>query len=384
MQGKTLSERVRSIADSPTLALNARVKELIRKGEKVINLSVGEPDSPTPERVKKTGISAIQENFTRYTPSRGIPDLISAIQEKFSRENGIEYSPEEIMVTPGAKFALYLIFQTLLDPGDEVIIPVPYWVSYPEQVKLAGGIPIFVESGDDHLPDLEKIREKISSRTKILLINSPNNPSGRVFPPSLIESLAGLCRERGLWLVSDEIYEKLIFKGEHLSPASLSPEIKEITLTVNGFSKTFSMTGWRLGYVAGKAEVIKAMAKIQSQSVSCPDSIAQRAGVTALKEATEDVERMIRDLRERKEFLEREIPSLGLKLTPLEGTFYAFLGLPPGREDSKEFARRLLEEFRVAVVPGVAFGKEGYIRMSYAVSLPQLQEGVEKLRRFLS
>ena len=383
MQGKSLAERVSKISPSLTLSLNARVRELVRQGEKIINLSVGEPDFPTPKVIKEEGIKAIKENLTRYTPSKGIPELIEAIREKFKKENGVEYSQEEIMVTPGAKFALYLIFQAILNPGDEVIIPSPYWVTYPEQVKLAGGIPVIIETDETHLPSLEKIEKAITSRTKAFILNSPNNPSGRVFPSSLIEKIAELCRERNLWLISDEIYERIIFTGEHISPASLSQEIKEITFTVNGVSKTYSMTGWRLGYVGGPKEVIQAMIKIQSQSVSCVTSITQKAGLKGLTGEEEDVKKMVEEFRIRKNYLEKSLPELGFEISPIEGTFYAFPRFSWKKEDSKEFSLYLLEKAKVAVVPGIAFGKEGYVRISFATSLDNLKEAIERIKSAL-
>ena len=383
MQGKSLAERVSKISPSSTLSLNARVRELVKQGEKIINLSVGEPDLPTPTVIKEEGIKAIKENFTRYTPPKGIPELIEAIREKFKKDNGVEYSQEEIMVTPGAKFALYLIFQAILNPGDEVIIPSPYWVTYPEQVKLAGGIPVIIETDETHLPSLEKIEKAITSRTKAFILNSPNNPSGRVFPSSLIEKIAELCREKNLWLISDEIYERIIFTGKHISPASLSQEIKEITFTVNGVSKTYSMTGWRLGYVGGPKEVIQAMIKIQSQSVSCVTSITQKAGLKGLTAGEEDVKKMVEEFRIRKNYLEKALPELGFEISPIEGTFYTFPRFSWKKEDSKEFSLYLLEKAKVAVVPGIAFGKEGYVRISFATSLDNLKTAIERIKSAL-
>ena len=383
MQGKSLAERVSKISPSSTLSLNARVRELVKQGEKIINLSVGEPDLPTPTVIKEEGIKAIKENFTRYTPPKGIPELIEAIREKFKKDNGVEYSQEEIMVTPGAKFALYLIFQAILNPGDEVIIPSPYWVTYPEQVKLARGIPVIIETDETHLPSLEKIEKAITSRTKAFILNSPNNPSGRVFPSSLIEKIAELCREKNLWLISDEIYERIIFTGKHISPASLSQEIKEITFTVNGVSKTYSMTGWRLGYVGGPKEVIQAMIKIQSQSVSCVTSITQKAGLKGLTAGEEDVKKMVEEFRIRKNYLEKALPELGFEISPIEGTFYTFPRFSWKKEDSKEFSLYLLEKAKVAVVPGIAFGKEGYVRISFATSLDNLKTAIERIKSAL-
>jgi len=375
-----LSERVKKVSPSATLSLNARVKELLRKGEEIINLSVGEPDFPTPDRIKEEGIKAIKDNFTGYTPPPGIPELREAISEKFLRENGIDYKVEEIMVTCGAKDALYILFQSILNPGDEVIIFSPYWVSYPEQVKLAGGNPVVIATGEDHFPDLEQLERSITPRARAIILNSPCNPSGRVFPQELVEKITELCIAKDVYLVSDEIYEKIIFTGKSLSPASLSPSAKKITLTINGVSKTYSMTGWRIGYVAGSKEIIQAMSRIQSQSVSCPSSISQKAALEALKGGEKEVLEMVSAFKKRKEFIEDSLNKLPfLTLSPIEGTFYAFPRVTYKNMNSQDFSFYLLDRAKVAVVPGKPFGKEGYIRLSFATSMDNLRKALQRM-----
>ncbi|NOZ63694.1 MAG: pyridoxal phosphate-dependent aminotransferase [Caldiserica bacterium] len=379
-----LSERVKKVSPSATLSLNARVKELLRKGEEVVNLTTGEPDFPTPETIKQAGIKAIQENFTGYTPPPGIPELREAVREKFLKENGLNYAVEEIMVTCGAKDALFLLFQSILNTGDEVIIFSPYWVSYPEQVKLAGGNPVIIPTGTEHIPELDQFKKYITPRTRAVILNSPCNPSGKVFPPELIEKITEVCIEKDIYLVSDEIYEEIIFKGKPFSPAALSPAAKKITLTINGVSKTYAMTGWRIGYVGGHKEVIQAMSKVQSQSVSCASSISQRAALAALKSGKEEISRMVAIFQERKEFVENRLDKLSVFTpSPIEGTFYAFPRINYQGMSSEEFSFYLLDKAKVAVVPGKPFGKEGYIRLSFATSLDNLQKAFLRIEKVL-
>ncbi len=380
-----LSERVKKVAPSATLSLNARVKELLRKGEEVVNLTTGEPDFPTPEKIKQAGIKAIQENFTGYTPPPGIPELREAIREKFLQENGVDYAVEEVMVTCGAKDALFLLFQSILNAGDEVIIFSPYWVSYPEQVKLAGATPVIIPTGREHIPDLEELRKHITPRTRALILNSPCNPSGKVFPGELIEKITEVCVEKNIYLVSDEIYEEIIFAGKPLSPAALSPAAKKITLTINGVSKTYAMTGWRIGYVGGDKEVIQAMSKVQSQSVSCASSISQRAALAAIKSGKKEILHMVDTFKERKEFVEKCLGRLPVFTpSPIEGTFYAFPRISYQGMNSQDFSFYLLDKAKVAVVPGKPFGKEGYIRLSFATSLENLQKAFRRIEEVIA
>ncbi len=379
-----ISERGRKISPSPTLTLNAKVKELREKGEDIVNLTAGEPDFPTPERIKEACRKALKDNFTHYTSPWGILPLREAIKEKFWRENHIDYPLEGILVTCGAKDALYLLFQTLLNPGEEVIIFSPYWVSYPEQVKLAGGVPVIISTGEDFLPDLEEVKKKVSSRTRAIIINSPCNPTGKVYPPQILEKLAEIVWKRRIFLISDEVYEKIVFGERPVSPASLFNEIKDFTITVNAVSKTYSMTGWRIGYVGGPPEVVKVMAKIQSQSVSCPSSLSQAAALEALRGGEEEVEEMVREFRRRRDYLVRELEKFStFQLLPPEGTFYAFPHFNFEDKDSEEFSMWLLERARVAMVPGSAFGKDNHVRISFATSLSNLEKAIYRLKRLL-
>ena len=379
-----ISERAKKVSPSATLTLNAKVKELLRKGEDVINLTAGEPDFPTPLRIKEKAIKSIKEDFTHYTSPSGIPELREAIREKLKKENGINYKFEEIMATCGAKDALYLLFQTILNPGDEVVIFSPYWVSYTEQVKLAGGFPRIISTNHEHLPDIRELKRNLFPKTKTIIINSPCNPSGKVFPEDLIEKITELCIEKNIYLISDEIYEKIIFEGKPLSPASLSPEAKKITFTINGFSKTYAMTGWRIGYIGGDEEVIGAMTKIQSQSVSCPSSISQMAALEALKNGEKETERMRKEFEKRKIFVEEffKKSSFG-DLTPIEGTFYAFPKINYKGMNSEKFSFYLLDKAKVAVIPGKAFGKGKYVRLSFATSMENLKEAFLRMEKAL-
>lgn len=381
-----ISKRMGSVSPSPTLFLSAKAKELKRKGEKVINLTCGEPDFDTPSFIKKEAIQAIKEGFTKYTPSRGISELVEEIRRKFKEENGISYSPSEIVVTCGTKQALFSLFQVLCEEGDEVIIPSPYWVSYPEIVKLSGAKPIFWEMDEKFRLRIKELERLLTPRTRALILNSPHNPTGMVWEEE-IKEIVKIIEDKPIWLVSDEIYEKLIFEGKHISPAGLGERIGKRTFIINGVSKTYSMTGWRIGYMAGPEKIISKVVVLQSHSTSCPNSIAQRAALGALSGKGGEVGKMREEFKRRRDFLLREWKKISTEFTPPRGTFYFF---PKVKEflggkikNSLELARWLLEEKKVAVVPGSAFGREGYLRISFATSPEELQEGVKRIREAL-
>jgi len=347
-----------------------------------VDFGAGQPDFAPPEHVKQAAIEAVQANDSRYTDATGLTELKRVVCEKFRRDNSLDYGPENIIISVGAKHALYNLFQAVLNPGDEVIIPKPYWVSYPDMVRLADGTPVFAETGHDFMLNAESVLERISERTRAIVLNSPNNPSGAVFPEGDVRRVAEAAAERGIFLVSDEIYEKIIYGGRHFSPASISGKVKAVTFTVNGLSKSHAIPGWRLGYVAGPVDVIKAMGRLQSQSTSNPASIVQRAAIAALREDS-GLEVIVEEYRKRRDFLVDGLNSMeGFSCTRPDGAFYVFPKIPVG--DDTGFSRELLDKARVALVPGSAFGVPGHVRISYATSMEQIKKGLERIRAFLT
>ncbi|GAF27274.1 aspartate/tyrosine/aromatic aminotransferase [Moorella thermoacetica Y72] len=391
-----LAQRAAGISPSPTLAIDAQAEAMKAKGVKVINFSAGEPDFGTPEHIKQAAIDALAAGFTRYTPVAGIPELRQAICASLAAR-GVTYEPADIVVSCGAKHSLYNAMQVLLNAGDEVILSAPYWVSYYEQVKLAGGVPVVVTTGPDTgfklTPGL--LEAAITPRTRLLILNSPCNPTGAVYSREELAALAEVIVARDLIVISDEIYAALLYDGlTHTSIASLAPEVKERTILIDGVSKTYAMTGWRIGYAAAPRPVAKAMTDLQSHSTSNPTSIAQKAAVAALTGSQEAVEMMRREFEQRRNRILaglRELP--GIECNQPGGAFYVFpyIGKLFGRKfrgrvlgNSTDVATALLNEFQVAVVPGVAFGAEPYLRLSYATSMDQIEAGLERLRAFVT
>ena len=384
---------IEAIAPSRTLAMTARAKAMKRQGLPVISLSAGEPDFNTPEPIAEAGIQAIREGFTHYTENAGIPELREAIAEKLARENGIAYTPDQILCSNGAKQSVAQGVLTLCRPGDEVIIPAPYWVSYPEMVKLAGATPVFVSTTaeQEYRMTPEQLEAAITPRTRLLILCSPSNPTGAVYSPEDLEALAEvLRRHEHVFVLSDEIYEYILFDATHRSFASL-PGMYERTITVNGFSKAYAMTGWRLGYMAAPREIVRAAAKLQSQFTSGPSSISQRAGLAALRMDKAPVWQMVQAFRERRDFLLEALRTIKpLKVPRPEGAFYmfpdvsAYLGAqtPKGTviRNSEDLTLYLLEKHYVALVPGTAFGSDQGMRISYAASLEDLKEAVQRIR----
>jgi aspartate aminotransferase len=386
-----LADRVRRVKPSPTLAMDAKAKEMKAKGEDIVNFGVGEPDFDTPDNIKEAAIRALREGFTKYTPVGGILPLKDAIIEKLKNDNGLEYGRDEVIVSCGAKHSLYNIAQVLFGPGDEVIIPSPYWVSYPAQVLLNDAEPVFVKTHEDDSFMLrpEALEDAITKDTKALILNSPSNPTGLTYDRKALEAIAEVALRKGIYIVSDEIYEKLLYDGaEHVSIASLSKEIMQKTIVVNGLSKSHSMTGWRIGYAAGPADIVKAMTKVQSQSTSNPTSIAQAAAVEALTGPQDFIQTMRAEFDKRRKYLVEELnamPSVSC-LMPT-GAFYAFpntSGLYGGKlKNSSELAMYLLDEAKVALVPGDAFGDDDFIRISYATSIEDIKKAVERIKQAL-
>lgn len=392
-----LAQRTSRIAPSPTLAIDALAKRMQSEGVDVIGFGVGEPDFDTPQNVKDAAVKAINDGFTKYTPAGGTLQLKKAVASKLERENGLSYDPSEIVIAVGAKHALFNAFQALLDPGDEVIIPAPYWVSYVDQVRLTGAEAVIIDGSEENgfKVTAEQIKQAITAKTRALIINSPSNPTGAVYSQPELSAIAKVAVEADILIVSDEIYEPFIYtEAGHVSVPSLGPEVKEHTLLIHGVSKSHAMTGWRIGYAAGPKEIISAMTSIQSHSTSNPTSIAQQAAVEALLGSQEPVREMVREFARRREYLVDRLRSIpGVRCLMPEGAFYAFPNISAafGRRlgdqeirDSGDFARLLLEEAHVALVPGSAFGAEGYVRLSYATSMRNLEVGMDRLAAFWS
>lgn len=376
-----ISKRTASVQPSVTLAISAKAKQMKAEGKNVISLSAGEPDFDTPEHIKEAAVRALRDGFTKYTPATGTPELKEAICEKFLRDNGLEYKPSQVIVNCGAKHSIYLAVQALVDEGDEVVVPVPYWVSYPEQVKLAGGRPAFARPDGELKLTPDSLKEALSPRTKAVILNSPCNPSGVVYTEEELEALGEVLADAGVWVISDEIYEKLVYDGqEHLSIASVVPELKERTIVVNGVSKAYAMTGWRIGYAAGPEEVISAMGKVQSQETSNPNSIAQAAALAALTGPQECVYEMVREFDRRRLYVVERLRAMpGVSCPVPQGAFYVFPDVSELGKDSVKLCNWILEELEVACVPGAGFGMEGRIRISYAAGTEELKEAMDRL-----
>ncbi|NTU43029.1 MAG: pyridoxal phosphate-dependent aminotransferase [Nitrospirales bacterium] len=388
-----LAERSRRIKPSPTLAMDAKAKAMKAQGLDIVNFGVGEPDFDTPEHIKEAAIKAIRDGFTKYTPVGGIDELKEAIVSKFRQDNGLDYAKEEILVSCGAKHSLYNIAQALFGPGDEVIIPSPYWVSYPDQALLNDAVPVFLptEEEDSFMVRPEALESVITKRTKALVLNSPSNPTGLIYDRKSLEAIAEIAVRHNIFIISDEIYEKLLYDGvEHVSIASLGKEIKERTVVVNGLSKSHAMTGWRIGYAAGPKDLIKAMTTIQSQSTSNPTSVSQKAAVAALTGPQDCIGIMNAEFDKRRLFLVDGLNALdGVRCPRPTGAFYAFpnvssfYGKSVGERavrSSLDMAMYLLEEAGVALVHGEAFGNDDYIRISYATSMENIEKALGRIR----
>ena len=392
----TVSHRCQNIAPSVTLQIDARAKEMRAAGLDVIGFGVGEPDFPTPEHICDAAKEALALGLTRYTPAAGTKELRKAICKKLLRDNDMTYSYGDILVSSGAKHTLFTILQGIIDPGDEVLIPTPCWVSYPEMVRMAGGVPIFVPADEstNFIPTNKDIASRVTRRTKAIIITSPSKPNGSVWDQDQLQFVADLAVSHPFYVISDEIYEKLIYDGrKHLSIAQLGEQIKAQTFIVNGMSKAYAMTGWRIGYVAGPRHEISAMASFQSQATSNANTIAQYAAMKALEGDQTCVDEMVAEFQKRRDLMvERinQIPNLSCRKP--QGAFYIMMNIKKvlgmsynGRllESSMDFAELLLAEKQVAVVPGAAFEAEGFCRLSYAVSMEQIEEGVSRIAEFM-
>jgi aspartate aminotransferase len=387
-----LANRVKGIKPSPTLAITAKANALKAKGIDVIAFAAGEPDFDTPQNIKDAAIKAINEGFTKYCPAGGTVELKEAIAEKLKKDNGLSYEPPQIIVSCGAKHSIYNVFQAILDEGTEIIVPAPYWVSYPPMAILAGAEPVIINAREEEGFKINpgQFKKAITKRTRAIVLNSPSNPTGATYSKKELEEIAEVAVKKNIVVVSDEIYEKLIYDDSvFTSIASLGKEVYDLTVTVNGVSKAYAMTGWRIGYAAGPPEIIDAMTKTQSQSTSNPTSIALKAALEALKGPQESVEAMKKEFAKRRDYMvERSNSIEGMSCLKPPGAFYVFpnvtglLGKSSGSRqinNSTELTDYLLDSAKVAVVPGIEFGMEGYLRLSYATSLDNIKKGMDRI-----
>jgi len=391
-----ISKRISQISPSPTLGITAKANKMRAEGIDVIGFGAGEPDFDTPSYIKEQAKLAIDKGLTKYTPTSGIKELKSAIIKKLKKDNQLDYSPEEIIVSCGAKHSIFNIILTLCNEDDEVIIPSPFWVSYPEMAKIAGAKPVFIKTKkeDNFKVSPQQLEKAITSKTKIFILNSPSNPTGMVYDKKELEELSKIIVSRKIFCISDEIYEKIIYEKKHISIASLGEDIKKRTLVVNGVSKAYAMTGWRVGYCAGPKEIIQAMSNLQDHSTSNPTSISQYASVSALEGSQKDLEDMVLEFKKRRDFMVERINSIkGLSCLKPEGAFYCWVNIENilGKnyegiliKDSLILTELLLTKAKVAVVPGCVFGDDNYIRLSYATSLKNIQEGLNRIEEFVN
>ncbi|MFZ7132127.1 MAG: pyridoxal phosphate-dependent aminotransferase [Eubacteriales bacterium] len=393
---KMIADRVQKTKPSMTLAITAKAKELTGQGFDVVGFGAGEPDFDTPNPIKEAAKAAIDAGYTKYTPATGLLELKQGICDKLQRDNHLIYSTDEIIVNSGAKHSLSTAFQAILNPGDEVIIPVPYWVSYPDMIRIVDAVPIFVYTKEENHFKItpEELQHAITGKTKAFLLNSPSNPVGAVYSKEELKSIAEIAIKNNIYIVSDDIYEKLIYDDlRHYSVAQMGEEIKKLTILINGMSKEYAMTGWRLGYAVANSEVIKSMGRIQGHTVSHPSSITQYAGIAALKCDREIIKKMVKqyDLR-RKKMMEKLDKMKALTYIYPQGAFYIFVNVSQlygktyyGRKinTSLELADVLLEEAKVALVPGVAFGLDTFVRLSYATSMDEIIKGLDRIESFI-
>ncbi|RII01032.1 pyridoxal phosphate-dependent aminotransferase [candidate division NPL-UPA2 bacterium Unc8] len=391
----SLAKKITSIKPSLTLAITAKAKAMRDKNVNVIGFGAGEPDFDTPVFIKQAAKKAMDAGFTKYTPTSGILELKKAICDKFVRDNDLNYELGEIIISCGAKHSLYNAIQAICEEGDEVILPAPYWVSYPEQIKLAGATPIIVQTSEENGFKLKgrAFSESITRKTKALILNSPNNPTGAVYSKEELSSIAAIAMEKGIYIISDEIYEKIIYDAEHVSIAALSPQIKNLTILINGVSKSYSMTGWRIGYAAANKEIVAAMSGLQDHSTSNPSSISQWAAVAAISGDQSILREMVVEFRKRRDYIVQRLSGIdGVSCLQPDGAFYFFLNVSGlfGKTfngqmimDSILLTELLLTEAKVAVVPGSAFGSPGHIRLSFATSMSNITSGLNRIEMML-
>ena len=382
-----LASRVNQVTPSLTLAIDSLAKEMKKNGEDVCSFSAGEPDFDTPTHIRAAAKKALDEGKTRYGPAAGEAGLRKAIAEKLLRDNQLAYNADNVIVTNGGKQSLYNLIMALIEAGDEVIIPAPYWLSYPEMVTLAGGTSVIVNTSlENHYKITpEQLEAAITPKTKLFVLNSPSNPTGIVYTPEEIAALAKIVVEKDILVVSDEIYEKILYDGAiHRSIASFGPEIFQRSIISNGFAKAFSMTGWRVGYIAGPVEIVKAMTKIQSHSTSNVCTFAQYGAIAALASPQDCIEEMVKAFSERRQYILERVRSLpGLNCPTPNGAFYVFIDISQTGLKSRDFCQKLLETQKVAAIPGIAFGADDCIRLSYATDLKTIEKGFDRIDQFI-
>ena len=391
-----ISPRIAQISPSLTLAITAKAKQMKADGIDIIGFGAGEPDFDTPEHIKEAAKKALDEGFTKYTPASGTAELKEAICNKFKNDNNLDYSPAEIIVSCGAKHSIYNVIMTLCSEGDEVVLPSPYWVSYPEVIKATGAKPVILQTTQENNFKLSQaqLEEVITPKTKLLILNSPSNPTGMLYTKEELEVLSKILVKKGVFCISDEIYEEIIYDGEkHISIASLGEAIKDLTIVINGVSKAYSMTGWRIGYAAGRKDIIKAMSNLQSHSTSNPTSIAQKAALAALTGSQEPIQIMLAEFKKRRDYMIERLNSIKrISCLKTQGAFYVFPDISElfGKSfngkiitDSMSFTELLLNEAKIAVVPGVAFGSDKNLRLSYAISMDNIKKGLDRMDEFL-
>ncbi len=392
-----LSTKALSISPSSTLAIDAKAKKMKADGIDVIGFGAGEPDFDTPNHIKEAAIKAINDGFTKYTPASGTLELKQAVCKKFEKDNGLIYTPSNIVISNGAKHSLVNAFQAICNVGDEVIIPAPYWVSYPEMVKLADGVPVVLNTTEESgfKFTIDQLEAAITPKTRAIVINSPSNPTGMVYSKEELQAIADLAVKKEIYVISDEIYEKLIYDGyEHVSIASFNDKIKDLTIVVNGMAKSYSMTGWRIGYTASNAKIAEIMGNVQSHATSNPNSIAQKAAESALNGPQDEVYMMAGEFLKRRDYMVERINSIpGLSCIKPNGAFYVMMNISKiiGKElygkkidGSDDFANILLEKANVALVPGSGFGTDIHVRLSYATSIKNITEGLNRIEKFLN
>jgi len=383
-----LAKRLEKINPSSTLAITAKAKKLKSEGHDIVNFAAGEPDFDTPDFIKDAAITAIKTGFTKYTPTTGIPELKKTIADKLRKDNSLEYDSSQIVVSCGAKHSIFNALFVLLNNGDEVIIPSPYWVSYPEMVRLSEGKPCFIETlpQNDFKITIKDLEKYINPKTKVIILNSPSNPTGCIYTEDELRQIAKICVAKKIFVISDEIYEKIVFDNlKHVSIASFGKDIYNLTITVNGLSKSYSMTGWRIGYLAGPADIVDAVSKLQDHSTSNPSSISQKAAVAALSVPDDFSKLMACEFQKRRDYtIERLDKIKRIGFVKPKGAFYIFCDISKAGLDSLTFANRLLDEVCVSLIPGIGFGRDDYVRISFATALTQIEKGMDRIEGWLN
>ncbi|HNW39982.1 MAG TPA: pyridoxal phosphate-dependent aminotransferase [Candidatus Omnitrophota bacterium] len=383
-----LAERLKKINPSSTLAITSKAKKLKSLGKDIVNFAAGEPDFDTPDFVKDAAIQAIKSGFTKYTPTTGTADLKKLICQKFKKDNSLEYAPDQIIVSCGAKHSIYNVLMVLLNRSDEVLIPMPYWVSYPEMVNLCEATPRFIKTtaAAHYKITANDLIKHITPKTKVLILNSPSNPAGSVYSKEELTWIAKICVDKNIFVISDEIYEKINFSGlKHESIASLNKNIYDLTITVNGLSKSHSMTGWRIGYLGAPSDVAAAISNLQDHSTSNPNSIAQKAAEAALNSPDDFSHKLCQEFFKRRDYLAQRLQEIKkLDFCLPQGAFYMFCDISKTGLDSMTFAKRLLDEEYVALIPGSAFGMDDHIRISFATSIDELKKGIDRIAKWVA